>query len=150
MTQTVSHELRNPLNSIIMQQDSQHVYMKQMKEILADKNLQNNLQECKKKIVTIFDDMWESCKISKTSSKLMLYNVEDLLDYGQMESGNFRKNIQQYDVKKAIQEILNVQNYKASDKKINLFLQARELIDGHPRKDMESDNFKIVSDSQRL
>ena len=93
MTQTVSHELRNPLNSIIMQQDSQHVYMKQMKEILADKNLQNNLQECKKKIVTIFDDMWESCKISKTSSKLMLYNVEDLLDYGQMESGNFRKNI---------------------------------------------------------
>jgi hypothetical protein len=28
MTQTVSHELRNPLNCIMMQQDSQHVYLK--------------------------------------------------------------------------------------------------------------------------
>ena len=59
-------------------------------------------------MIKIFDEMWESCKISKTSSKLMLYNVEDLLDYGQMESGNFRKNLQQFDVKKAIQEIINV------------------------------------------
>ena len=74
-----------------------------MKDILADDTaLERDLVECKKKITSIFDDMWESCKISKTSSKLMLYNVEDLLDYGQMESGNFRKNIQQFDVKKAI------------------------------------------------
>lgn len=82
--------------------------MKQMKDILGNEDFHENLQECRKKIVAIFDDMWESCKISKTSSKLMLYNVEDLLDYGQMESGNFRKNIQQYDVKKAILEIINV------------------------------------------
>jgi signal transduction histidine kinase len=94
MTQTVSHELRNPLNSIIMQQDSQHVYMKEMKEVLSDSHaLKSDFAGCKKKMISIFDEMWESCKISKTSSKLMLYNVEDLLDYGQMESGNFRKNL---------------------------------------------------------
>ena len=80
----------------------------------------------------------------------MLYNVEDLLDYGQMESGNFRKNIMQFDVKKALQEILNVQKYKSSDKKINLFMQSREFVDGNPKKDSEPDNFKIVSDQQRL
>jgi len=94
MTQTVSHELRNPLNSIIMQQDSQHVYMKEMKEVLSDNHaLKSDFAGCKKKMISIFEEMWESCKISKTSSKLMLYNVEDLLDYGQMESGNFRKNL---------------------------------------------------------
>ena len=43
MTQTVSHELRNPLNSIIMQQDSQHVYMKQMKDILGNEDFHENL-----------------------------------------------------------------------------------------------------------
>ena len=32
-------------------------------------------------------------KISKTSSKMMLFNVEDLLDFGQMENGDFRKNL---------------------------------------------------------
>lgn len=151
MTQTVSHELRNPLNSIIMQQDSQHVYMKEMKKILGDENsMAHDLIKCREKIKVIFDEMLESCKISKTSSKLMLYNVEDLLDYGQMESGNFRKNIQQFDVKKAIQEIINVQLYKSSDKNIDLFLQSREFIDGRSKKDGEPDNFKIISDSQRL
>lgn len=29
-------------------------------------------------------------------------------------------------------------------------MQSRELIDGKPKKDNEPDNFKIVSDSQRL
>jgi two-component system sensor histidine kinase BarA len=124
--------------------------MKQMKELLRNPQSLDDMAGCKKKMDQIFEDMWESCKISKTSSKLMLYNVEDLLDYGQMESGNFRKNIQQFDVKKAIQEIINVQRYKASDKNINLFLQSREFVDGHPKKDNEPDNFKIVSDQQRL
>jgi signal transduction histidine kinase len=62
----------------------------------------------------------DSAKISKTSSKLMLYNVEDLLDMGQMESGNFRKIIQKFNMKKCIQEMLDVQMYKANDKNINL------------------------------
>jgi signal transduction histidine kinase len=34
MTQTVSHELRNPLNSIIMQQDASNMYMKEAHKIL--------------------------------------------------------------------------------------------------------------------
>jgi signal transduction histidine kinase len=123
MTQTVSHELRNPLNCIMMQQDSQHVYLKQMKEVLFQENADpSNLTNCKGKLTDIFNEMWESCKISKTSSKLMLYNVEDLLDYGQLESGNFRKNIELFDVRKSIQEIINVQQYKASDKRIKLFM----------------------------
>lgn len=50
----------------------------------------------------------------------MLYNVEDLLDMGQMESGNFRKIIQKFNMKKCIQEMLDVQMYKANDKNINL------------------------------
>ena len=62
----------------------------------------------------------DSAKISKTSSKLMLYNVEDLLDLGQMESGNFRKIIQKFNMKKCIQEMLDVQMFKANDKNINL------------------------------
>lgn len=54
-----------------------------MKEILSDNHaLKTDFVKCKKKMINIFDEMWESCKISKTSSKLMLYNVEDLLDYG--------------------------------------------------------------------
>jgi signal transduction histidine kinase len=95
-----------------------------MKEILSEEGAMSgeNKYNCKARMTRIFNEMWESCKISKTSSKLMLYNVEDLLDYGQMESGNFRKNIELFDCKKAIQEIINVQQYKASDKRIKLFL----------------------------
>ena len=62
----------------------------------------------------------DSAKISKTSSKLMLYNVEDLLDLGQMESGNFRKIIQKFNMMKCVQEMLDVQMFKAQDKKINM------------------------------
>jgi hypothetical protein len=65
-----------------------------------------------------------------------------------MESGNFRKNSSQFDCKKSIQEIINVQQYKAQDKKIKMFLHARTYSDGKMLP--QSDDFKIVSDSQRL
>ena len=83
MTQTVSHELRNPLNCIMMQQDSQHVYLKQLKEIVTNHSkMEEDPTACREEALRIIQDMHESCKISITSSKLMLYNVEDLLDYG--------------------------------------------------------------------
>mmetsp|Transcript_27190 Transcript_27190/g.41380 ORF Transcript_27190/g.41380 Transcript_27190/m.41380 type:complete len:171 (+) Transcript_27190:157-669(+) len=57
--------------------------------------------------------MANGLRIQDSSSKLMLYNVEDILDFGQLESGKFRKTMTRFSIKEAIEEIINVQQYKA-------------------------------------
>ena len=74
----------------------------------------------------------------------MLYNVEDLLDLGQMESGNFRKIIQKFNMKICVQEMLDVQMFKANDKKINL-TQTIEIHEDGVLSDKYND-FNVISD----
>ena len=39
----------------------------------------------------------------------MIFLVQDLLDYSQIKAGKFRKNIQQFNIKEAIEEIICIQ-----------------------------------------
>ena len=120
------------------------MYLKKVFKLLNNqKFFENNLSKALQELKENFDSLFDSSKISKTSSKLMLYNVEDLLDLGQMESGNFRKIITKFNLKKCIQEILDVQMYKANDKQISLSQEIKVLFNTELA---ETQDFHIVSD----
>jgi len=59
------------------------MYLKKIKAFLSDENnFKNDLIKTISQLQDLFMSLNDSAKISKTSSKLMLYNVEDLLDLG--------------------------------------------------------------------
>ena len=39
----------------------------------------------------------------------MIYLVQDLLDFAQINSGKFRKNITSFDIREAIEEVMSIQ-----------------------------------------
>ena len=47
--------------------------------------------------------------------------VQDLLDYAQIKSGKFRKNIKSFDLKKTVEEVISIQEKQAESKNINLY-----------------------------
>ena len=56
----------------------------------------------------------------KTSSKLLLYHVEDVIGLAQIKSGKFSKVQEHFDVKTAIEEIISIQHQSATQKNVGL------------------------------
>lgn len=54
--------------------------------------------------------------IQESSAKLLNLYVEDLLCLAQIERGNFRKNISNFNIKKAIEEVNKIQKDKIDAK----------------------------------
>ena len=46
--------------------------------------------------------------------------LQDLLDYSQINNNKFRQNIEQFDIKQSIDEIIQIQKFKAQMKGIEL------------------------------
>ena len=59
-------------------------------------------------LVEIFAEYIKSIQTQKTSSSLLLLNVEDILGFAQIKAGRFSKNVTLFDVKKAIQDIMSI------------------------------------------
>ena len=51
----------------------------------------------------------EGNKIQENSSTIMLFMVQDLLDWAQIKSKKFRKNIQKFNIIKAVEAVIQVQ-----------------------------------------
>ena len=64
--------------------------------------------------------MKSSVRIKKQSTELMQFIVQDLLDYAQIKSSKFRKNYAHFDIRKAVNEVLELQQQTARVKKLNL------------------------------
>lgn len=47
--------------------------------------------------------------------KIINFLVNDMLDYALMQSGQFRKDISQFDLKESVQEIIEVLQFKANE-----------------------------------
>lgn len=47
-------------------------------------------------------------------------NVEDILGYAQLKAGKFRKTIKKFNIKRAIDDIVQIQLYQAETKKIRI------------------------------
>jgi signal transduction histidine kinase len=61
-----------------------------------------------------------SWKIQHSSANVLTFIVQDLLDYAQIKSGKFRKNIMEFNVINAVEEIMIIQQRKAVDNNIRL------------------------------
>ena len=60
-------------------------------------------------------------KIQQSSANILGYIVQDLLDYAQIQSGNFRKNVMEFNVISAIEDVMLIQQRKAEDNNIKLY-----------------------------
>jgi signal transduction histidine kinase len=96
---TVSHELRNPLNSLIAQNiEKKALYRELMKQVEKCE-----MGEVTKQVMTgILNKLTKGCKVQESSANLMEFLVHDLLDFAQIRAGKFRKNIKKFNIKEAI------------------------------------------------
>ena len=64
----------------------------------------------------------------------MSFLIQDLLDFAQIKEGKFRKNICQFNIREAIEEVMSIQRH-AIDQKVIQFTASYENI-------MENDNMR--------
>ena len=109
---TISHEMRNPLNAIISQQLIHHQIMTRLQDWF-DK-IHHLLSDHETEVINeIMEDYKEDHQIIKSSSKLLLYHVEDILGMAQIKAGKFSKRLEVFDLKTAIEEVINIQKMSA-------------------------------------
>lgn len=68
------------------------------------------IEKSVKEIVSMID---QSNKISDSSTNIMGFLVDDLLDFAQINAGKFRKVNTEFDLREAIEEIVSIQHEKA-------------------------------------
>lgn len=83
ITATVSHDMRTPLNTIIG----------------LIHNIESSILDIRAK---------KLLDIVKNSSKILLYLVNDLLDFFQLKNDKFKINLTPQDVRKPIMEIVDM------------------------------------------
>lgn len=96
LTATVSHEMRTPLNSMITLLDRARTY------------------------VTNSEEGLKSFKIIESSSKMLSYLVNDLLDLFQIKNGKFKKNENTYDVAKELETVIEIMRVPCTMKGLKL------------------------------
>lgn len=110
---SVSHELRNPLNSIMLSSGI----------LLADQTLQENARQKVKAIE----------RASRTQAQL----IEDLLDVSRIESGRMRLDVQATDLAQVVKAAVDANRVAADAKSIELqeIIDSRvSLISGDPQR----------------
>ena len=153
---TISHEMRNPLNSIINQCKILGQLGFNMVNMIKDAKKQID-PEIYEELMDNQDEARQSTKIMTTSSNLLLLNVEDILGYAQLQAGRFVKVIRKINIKNVVSEIMSIQEYQAEAKGITMRMEFR----GFPPKDSgkwnrqdtipEKDiDFNINCDEKRL
>ena len=65
--------------------------------------------------------------VQTSSSKIIKFLIQDMLDYSQINQGKFRQNIKEFDLEKSVREIMNMQIIKAEDKGIFLSCDLTEV-----------------------
>ena len=117
----VSHEMRNPLNSIIAQNiEKKEIYQELIQLALDFKSNKIDREQFLKEHTHITTKLRSGWKIQHSSANVLTFIVQDLLDYAQIKSGKFRKNIMEFNVINAVEEIMIIQQRKALDNNIRL------------------------------
>ena len=100
MNATVSHEMRNPLNSIIAENLKLHEKVKKIEALVnVDKKRSTKL---KNNVLEIVMEMKESIDIQYSSTKLLNFSVNDMLSLAQLNSSKFRKEYCMFDIRDSI------------------------------------------------
>ena len=144
----VSHEMRNPINSIIamnLQLRDQVDELSQILEIIASLSKNNELTNDKlmqllSKCDAVNKEMKVHAEIQLSSTKLLNFYVADLLSLSQIEKNKFRKTIEKFDVKQAVEEVISIQRDKIEFNKITLKTEFLGF----------DNNYEIFTDKMRL
>ena len=104
---TISHEMRNPLNSIINNCRIQKIVCQQFKSLLQVYGKKFD-EVAAKQLSHIQTQMSKGNLIQTSSSSLLLLNVEDILGFAQIKAGKFVKVLKRFNLKKAIQDIQSI------------------------------------------
>ena len=67
-----------------------------------------------------FKEICSSQSILDSSTNILHFFVNDLLDFAQIQSNNFKKTIEAFNVKDAIQELLEMQTFQAKSKNLKI------------------------------
>ena len=78
---------------------------------------------------TIQEKISRSIGIMKTSSQLLLFNVEDILGIAQIRANKFQKNITEFNVGKCLDDIVGIQQFKAEQ--LGIEVQALIKVQNH-------------------
>ena len=81
----------------------------------------------------ILDKLNTSLDIQQSSSQLIKFLVQDLLDYAQIKSSGFRKNYREFNIVESIQKVMDIQKMKAESIGIKLSAEYQNIQDAsHP------------------
>ena len=58
---------------------------------------------------------------------MMKFLVQDFLDFAQIKSGKFRKNISTFNIREAIEEVMCIQRQNANDKDIRFYVTYQNI-----------------------
>jgi len=107
---TVSHEMRNPIQSILVM----NLKLNEISELLQDivNSTETDAKVIKEQIKVIIHEQKECCNIQQSSTKLLNYFVNDILSFAQLESGKFRHDLSTFCIKDSIGEILQIMKFK--------------------------------------
>jgi signal transduction histidine kinase len=81
----------------------------------------------------------EGIIVQDSSTELMTFIVQDLLDYAQIQAGKFRKNIGPFDIRQAVEQVMCIQRQKAQDQSLKFFATFKN-IDDDQMNDYENSN----------
>ena len=73
-----------------------------MKKIIEEDLGKISTKNLKKKLNKVSKEYDETLKVHNSSSKLLTFLVNDILDFAQLRSGKFRKDISYFNLKEAI------------------------------------------------
>jgi signal transduction histidine kinase len=93
--------------------------MKELMNILKTEAT-STVKVASRKFKNIFQMLDQSNKIQESSASMMAFLVDDLLDFAQLNAGKFRKVIKLFDLREAIEEVVQIQIDKAKMGKIKL------------------------------
>eukprot|EP00356_Strombidium_inclinatum_P012592 CAMPEP_0170486774 /NCGR_PEP_ID=MMETSP0208-20121228/5699_1 /TAXON_ID=197538 /ORGANISM="Strombidium inclinatum, Strain S3" /LENGTH=172 /DNA_ID=CAMNT_0010760813 /DNA_START=1784 /DNA_END=2302 /DNA_ORIENTATION=+ len=104
---TVSHEMRNPLNSINAQIQNQKILLSDLEALTSRLEIKLAPREAGD-IDRISEGLWQSLSICQSSCKLMNFNAEDIMALPQLKEGKLHKNIKRLNVCEVVDEICQV------------------------------------------
>ena len=107
---TMSHEIRTPMNGVLG-----------MTYLLADTDQTEEQREYTETI--------------RNSGQALLTIINDILDFSKIDSGNLELETQSFELRKCIEEVMDVFSAKASDNAIDLIYQLDPNIPSHIKGD---------------
>lgn len=105
----LSHELRNPLNSIIAQSLQKSVLYDKLEKLILEKGVSLEDTEAIARVKDVLNQLRDGKKVQDSAVDMMSFLIQDFLDYSQIKEGKFRKNNKLFNIKEAIKKVMSIQ-----------------------------------------